>query len=86
MHLFLSGSTVNWNSCSATRRKKKEESYDSFHFQDMMDLDKNGRILSRGLANVHHVNDTTMVRTPSLLFDISPLQFLSVSRFSSVTV
>lgn len=33
-----------------------------------MDLDKNGRILSRGLANIHHVNDTTMVQTPSLFY------------------
>lgn len=26
-----------------------------------MKLDENERILSRGLPNIHHVNDTTMV-------------------------
>lgn len=33
-----------------------------------MKLDENERILSRGLPNIHHVNDTTMVwqRAPSI--------------------
>ncbi|XP_047249302.1 1,4-alpha-glucan-branching enzyme 3, chloroplastic/amyloplastic isoform X3 [Capsicum annuum] len=53
--------------------------YQLFSFdKDMMDLDKNGRILSRGLANIHHVNDTTMVisylRGPNLfVFNFHPV-------------
>nr|POE49868.1 1,4-alpha-glucan-branching enzyme 3, chloroplastic/amyloplastic [Quercus suber] len=35
---------------------------DLFSFdKDLMKLDENERILSRGLPNIHHVNDTTMV-------------------------
>ncbi|OIT00448.1 PREDICTED: 1,4-alpha-glucan-branching enzyme 3, chloroplastic/amyloplastic isoform X1 [Nicotiana attenuata] len=46
--------------------------------KDMMDLDENGRILLRGLANIHHVNDTTMVisylRGPNLfVFNFHPV-------------
>ncbi|KAG5597817.1 hypothetical protein H5410_039049 [Solanum commersonii] len=55
--------------------------YQLFSFdKDMMDLDKNGRILSRGLANIHHVNDTTMVisylRGPNLCVQLSSCQFI----------
>ncbi|XP_022716864.1 1,4-alpha-glucan-branching enzyme 3, chloroplastic/amyloplastic isoform X2 [Durio zibethinus] len=35
---------------------------DLFRFdKDLMKLDKNERVLSRGLPNIHHVNDTNMV-------------------------
>ncbi|KAL0000770.1 hypothetical protein SO802_014551 [Lithocarpus litseifolius] len=35
---------------------------DLFSFdKDLMKLDENERILSRGLPNIHHINDTTMV-------------------------
>ncbi|MBA0776883.1 hypothetical protein Gotri_011824, partial [Gossypium trilobum] len=42
---------------------EKEGVYqDLFRFdKDMMKLDKNEKVLSRGLPNIHHVNDTNMV-------------------------
>ncbi|KAM3744167.1 hypothetical protein ACB098_06G031900 [Castanea mollissima] len=41
---------------------EKSMHHDLFSFdKDLMKLDENERILSRGLPNIHHVNDTTMV-------------------------
>ncbi|PPD79316.1 hypothetical protein GOBAR_DD23757 [Gossypium barbadense] len=42
---------------------EKEGVYqDLFRFdKDMMKLDKNEKVLSRGLPNIHHVNDTNMI-------------------------
>lgn len=59
---------------------------DLFSFdKDLMKLDENQRILSRGLSNVHHVNDTTMVisymRGPLLfIFNFHPTD--SYERYS----
>ncbi|XP_038689237.1 1,4-alpha-glucan-branching enzyme 3, chloroplastic/amyloplastic isoform X2 [Tripterygium wilfordii] len=57
-----------------------------FNFdKDLMKLDKNERVLSRGLPNIHHVNDTTMVisynRGPLLfVFNFHPTE--SYERYS----
>ncbi|XP_074310901.1 1,4-alpha-glucan-branching enzyme 3, chloroplastic/amyloplastic [Silene latifolia] len=57
-----------------------------FHFdQDMMKLDQAGKVLARGLPNVHHVNDDTMVisymRGPILfVFNFHPTN--SYERYS----
>ncbi|KAK9673873.1 hypothetical protein RND81_12G195300 [Saponaria officinalis] len=57
-----------------------------FHFdQDMMKLDQKEKVLSRGLPNVHHVNDDTMVisytRGPLLfIFNFHPTD--SYERYS----
>ncbi|CAL5392773.1 unnamed protein product [Camellia sinensis] len=40
--------------------------------KDMMNMDENERILSRGLPNIHHVNDTTMVTS----YSRGPLLFI----------
>lgn len=40
--------------------------------KDMMNMDENERILSRGLPNIHHVNDTTMV----ISYSRGPLLFI----------
>ncbi|XP_062168461.1 1,4-alpha-glucan-branching enzyme 3, chloroplastic/amyloplastic isoform X2 [Alnus glutinosa] len=59
---------------------------DLFSFdKDLMKLDENERVLARGLSNVHHVNDTTMVisymRGPLLfIFNFHPTD--SYERYS----
>ncbi|KAI8557559.1 hypothetical protein RHMOL_Rhmol04G0020000 [Rhododendron molle] len=55
------------------------------HPKDMMNVDEKERILSRGLPNIHHVNDTTMVisylRGPLLfIFNFHPTT--SYERYS----
>lgn len=38
-----------------------EFTFPFLYFQEMMNLDENERVLSRGFPNVHHVNDSSMV-------------------------
>ncbi|CAL5335654.1 unnamed protein product [Camellia sinensis] len=44
--------------------------------KDMMNMDENERILSRGLPNIHHVNDTTMQLLTVISYSRGPLLFI----------
>ncbi|KAJ6965906.1 LOW QUALITY PROTEIN: Branching enzyme 1 [Populus alba x Populus x berolinensis] len=48
--------------CSSWYLLSNEVHHNLFSFdKDLMNLDENNRLLSRGLPHIHHVNDTTMV-------------------------
>ncbi|GMP52386.1 hypothetical protein CsSME_00018220 [Camellia sinensis var. sinensis] len=51
--------------------------------KDMMNMEENERILSRGLPNIHHVNDTTMVQLFSPLYPFHVLRVLFLNNITN---